>query len=31
MVLELRAPQTADLYALGPLWAEFISYVVSFA
>ena len=31
MVLELKAPQTADLYALGPLWAEFISYVVSFA
>ena len=31
MVLELKAPATADLYGLGSLWAEFLSYVVSFA
>jgi uncharacterized membrane protein len=31
MVLELKAPASADLYALTPLWAEFVSYVVSFA
>jgi uncharacterized membrane protein len=31
MVLELKAPLTGELYGLAPLWAEFVSYIVSFA